>query len=424
MQPPFKLKRPKVKPVHVATGIFIAQLGGYRKLELLNRIVMHQPKIQKSGIHKGRVHPDDPYSSERVYNDVLTQGLISERISRDNFEHFRRAAHQLLANDQAAFHAFAPHRPFGNDYSTCEGGLVTTDASHPTDGGLGAVVKATLQATADGRKVLEAVDRILSVQSSSGALLGAFTQNHQLQSSGQIPELNEGLRDLMAPQTLALSRLVQRIETNFMAETRARLILIGICLWILCATLRWSGQSIAPRIPRLLLGDFTEQPRRPLRRASWISVLQARRQLNDYKSFCLNSNPPLESPGAWADLFDYLGKRCGLIQPRSDTSRARKFIEPLSDTVRVMVMSCFAKDETLLPFVELCKRLRETWHLTVGGESDDPQRFRDLGFGNLHEDQDIGANVRAFRERLEELQLAARLSDGEHRCAALPEDLP
>jgi len=62
--------------------------------------------------------------------------------------------------------------------------------------------------------------------------------------------------------------------------------------------------------------------------------------------------------------------------------------------------------------------------VVVGGEPDDPQRFREAGFGNLQEDDDIAANVTAFRERLEDLQLAVRLSDGEHRCAALPEDLP
>jgi hypothetical protein len=87
-------------------------------------------------------------------------------------------------------------------------------------------------------------------------------------------------------------------------------------------------------------------------------------------------------------------------------------------------MSCFRNGETLLPFVKLAQRIRQTWSIVVGAEPDDPERIRDAGLGNLEEDDDIATNVSAFRERLEDLQLAARLSDGEHRCAALPEDLP
>ena len=96
----------------------------------------------------------------------------------------------------------------------------------------------------------------------------------------------------------------------------------------------------------------------------------------------------------------------------------------MSDTIRVLVMSCFREGDTLLPFPKLAQRMRQTWSLVIGAEPDDPDRIREAGFGNLQEDDDLAANVAAFRERLEELQLATRLSDGEHRCAALPEDLP
>jgi hypothetical protein len=96
----------------------------------------------------------------------------------------------------------------------------------------------------------------------------------------------------------------------------------------------------------------------------------------------------------------------------------------MPDTIRVLVMSCFDRSEPLLRFGVLARRLREIWSISVGGESDDPQRFREAGFGNLQEDDDIGGNVTRFRERLEEMQLAVRLSDGERRCAALPEELP
>jgi hypothetical protein len=96
----------------------------------------------------------------------------------------------------------------------------------------------------------------------------------------------------------------------------------------------------------------------------------------------------------------------------------------MPDTIRVLVMSCFRSGETLLPFLKLAQRLRQTWSIVVGAEPDDTERIREAGFGNLQEDEDLAANVSAFRERLEDLQLAIRLSDGEHRCAALPEDLP
>jgi hypothetical protein len=82
-------------------------------------------------------------------------------------------------------------------------------------------------------------------------------------------------------------------------------------------------------------------------------------------------------------------------------------------------MSCFESGEMLLPFVQVAKRIRQTWGIVIGAEPDDTALIREAGFGNLQEDDDIAANVAAFRERLEELQMVARLSDGEHRCAAL-----
>ena len=96
----------------------------------------------------------------------------------------------------------------------------------------------------------------------------------------------------------------------------------------------------------------------------------------------------------------------------------------MSDAIRVMVMSCFSKNDELLPFPLLAQRLRETWFIVIGAENDDPDRIRKAGLGTLREDNDLAANAICFRERLEELQLAVRLSDGEHRCAALPENLP
>ena len=229
----------------------------------------------------------------------------------------------------------------------------------------------------------------------------------------------EELANIMTSQTEALSNLVSRLSGNFTPETQARLLIVGMSLWVVFAILRWSEHACGTTEPRLLLADFSQRPRRPLRRASWLSVVQARRQIGDYKKLCSE-----KSLKHWPDLFDYMGKRCGLIQPRSDSSRGRKYIEPMPDTIRVIVMSCFKSNETLLPFGQLAKRIRQTWGIVIGAEHDDTERIRAAGFGNLQEDDDIAANVTSFRERLEDLQLAVRLSDGEHRCAALPEDLP
>lgn len=424
---PFTLKRPKVKPVHLATGIFVARLGGFYSLKRLNEVVMYQLKVMRTGTHKGQVHPGDPYVSEKVFEEIRRPEVnaIGDRISREELELVRRALHQFVANDQAAFQAFFPHRPFGNDYSTCDRRLVTMDASHPTDGGLGTLVVSALELSPEGRSVLGSIDRILAAGSSLGDLCKPFIE-HDAQltprtfASASAPEV----ASLMAVQTTALSQLASRLQGNFTLETEARLLLLGVSLWILLCVLRWSERECGAERPRLLLADFSQRARRPLRRGSWLSVVQARRQLADYVSLCKNSNPPLGDPGNWPELFDYLGKRAGLIQPRADKSRGRKYIEPMPDTLRVLVMSSFSADERLLRFGTLARRLRETWSIVVGAEPDDPQRFREAGFGNLQEDDDIGENVTAFRERLEELQLAVRLSDGEHRCAALPEDLP
>lgn len=424
MEPPFTLKRPKVKPVHLATGIFVARQGGFLPLKRLNKVVMHQPKVQKSGLHRGRVHPDDPYASEKLFEELRRAEVLSERLSREQLETVRRALHQFVANDQAAFASYAPHKPFGNDYSVCDKRLVTMDPGHPTDGGLGNVLVNLLATSAAGRSVLSAVDTVLGQPSAMGDLASPFLENEEMVARPLPPIDVEELAEVMASQTEALSNLVGRLQGNFTPETQSRLLIIGLSLWVIVAILRWSERACGSTSTRLLLADFSQRPRRPLRRASWLSVVQARRQLGDYKTKCKNSNPPVGDPGNWSELFDYLGKRCGLIQPRSDSSRGRKYIEPMPDTIRVIVMSCFKSGETLLPFVQVAKRIRQTWGIVIGAEPDDTALIREAGFGNLQEDDDIAANVAAFRERLEDLQLAARLSDGEHRCAALPEDLP
>jgi hypothetical protein len=424
MQPPFKLKRPKVKPVHLANGVFVARQNGFLQLKRLNRVVMHQLKVQKSGLHKGRVHPDDPYTSEKVFEELRQAGVLTERLTREQFETVRRALHQFVANDQAAFHCYFPHRPFGNDYSVCDRRLVTMDSSHPTDGGLGAVVVNVLSNSVAGTSVLTAIDSALNQPSAIGDLAAPFLETEELTPRPTAPAEVEDLAELMRPQTEGLANLVSHLQGNFTPETQARLLVLGLSLWVLVATLRWSERACNTPSPRLLLADFSQRPRRPLRRSSWLSVVQARRQLGDYRTLCLTSNPPFGDPGNWGEMFDYLGKRCGLVQPRSDTSRGRRYIEPMPDTIRVLVMSCFRSGETLLPFLKLAQRLRQTWSIVVGAEPDDTERIREAGFGNLQEDEDLAANVSAFRERLEDLQLAIRLSDGEHRCAALPEDLP
>lgn len=424
LEPPFSLKRPKVKPVHLATGVFVTLLGGFRRLERLNRVAMHQPKIMKSGQHKGRVHPDDPYAADRIYDELRRAGRISDRVDRQGLDVVRQSVHQLLNNDQAAFHCYTPHRPFGNDYTTSQGKLVTMDPNHPTDGDLGAIIVATLRETPEGQTILRFINDILAAPTTLGALAQPFTDDDDLAPRTRVVDAPAGLATLMAAQTNALGNLVSRLQGNFTVETQARLIIIGLCLWVLECVLLWSGRAIAAQNQRLVLADFTQHPRRPMRRASWMSIVQARRQLNDYRQLCKEANPPVNNPGPWAELFDYLGKRCGLIQPRSDTSRARKYVEPMPDTIRVLVMSSFKPTERLLPFGELAKRLRETWSLILGADKDDLDRIRQTGLGIVTEDQDLALNVRCFRERLEELQLAVRLSDGEHRCAALPEDLP
>jgi len=298
------------------------------------------------------------------------------------------------------------------------------DSSHPTDGGLGAVLLSVLSASEAGRLVLEAIDSILDQPSPIGDLAAPFIETEELLPRPPFQCETEQLATLMMRQTEALGNLARRLQGNFTPETQARLIILGLCLWILIATVKWSELACDTQNHRILLADFTQRPRRPLRRASWSSVVQTRRQLEDYVKLCKESNPPVGDPGNWPDLFDYLGKRCGLIQPRSDKSRGRRYIEPMSDTIRVIVMSCFQQEETLLPFVKLTERIRLTWSIVVGAEQDDPERIRMAGLSNLQEDDDLGTNVAAFRERLEDLQLAIRLSDGEHRCAALPEDLP
>src|SRR5208283_4625264 len=171
----------KVKPVHLATGVFVARQGGFFQLKRLNRVAMHQLKVMTTGQHKGRVHPDDPYTSEKLFQELRDAGVLSDRVSREQMEIVRRAVHQFIANDQAAFHGYWPHRPFGNDYTTSDTRLVTMDAGHaPTDGGLGVLLVSALSATPEGNKVLIGIDSILAANSALGDLASPFFEEEEL----------------------------------------------------------------------------------------------------------------------------------------------------------------------------------------------------------------------------------------------------
>jgi hypothetical protein len=307
------------------------------------------------------------------------------------------------------------------------------DAPHPTDGGMGAVLTTVLANHPAGASVLKALTSILKKPSALGNLLTPLYEQEDFVPV-EIPSLDvQELASCTSQQVEALASLVARLNGNFTTETQARLLVIAISLWVVVGLLRWSELALGESNATFLLADFTQRPRRALRKASSLSVNQAKRQIAAYTKKwddCVqagkDANPPVDLAGCgpWSKLFEYLGKRAGLIQPRDDNSRARRYVEPMADTLRVLVMSCFDDGEKLLPLPTLATRLRERWSIVIGIDPDDPELIRSAGLGSLQEDDDIAFNKEAFIERLEELQLGVRLSDGEHRCAAIPEDLP
>lgn len=97
----------RMKPVHFATGYFLAVTGRRYRLEWLNKTAVIS--------HKDGLKQD--YLPESLLGTLRADQRVSTSIDLPKLEALRQQVNAAVDNDAAVFGAFPPYSPFGNDYT-------------------------------------------------------------------------------------------------------------------------------------------------------------------------------------------------------------------------------------------------------------------------------------------------------------------
>lgn len=132
----------RMKPVHFATGYFLAVTGQWYRLEWLNKLAVTS---HSDGLKDG-------YLPENLF-EALQNERIGPRVDLAKLEALRQQVNAVVDNDAAVFAAFSPYSQFGNDYTFTSARFVTNHKRK--DGFAGYFVARVLEHSDEGRAVRE-----------------------------------------------------------------------------------------------------------------------------------------------------------------------------------------------------------------------------------------------------------------------------
>lgn len=419
----------RMKPVHFATNFLLGLTGRYSDLELLNKA-----SVPRATPKPGSRIPDE-YVADVLYPKLRELNRLSDGIDLASFRILRAHLNAGFNNDGAALSpAFAPHKPFGADYSAPSTVYLTNFSKN--HGHSGSFVLRILSASDAGRGVLDRAREILTLPAPPLDAFGRplldeadkpWVDDYDDRFGTLEPHRAEAIAQLMEAQTRALDRLL----TNLIRQKSVyalRYMIIGVCVWLFAYMMRLRGQT-----PLLLLDalDGRNSRIRAHSRASYARQLDRFSQSYDQWRATAGVEDLAEGWTAFTtstdarqtleDHFRDLGVRIGVIQPRAPAAK-RKHAELQADTLRVLALSLMAEHE-VITIVEFAQRLRQVWSLCSGADPDDGERLRDAGLGPLDMDEDLEPNGAAFGQLMVRLGLAVEPSDGLTLCALRTEDL-
>jgi len=421
----------RVKPVHFATGFFVALLGCNYRNELLNNVVAFSDGKDLAG----------NYALNNLHAELVRLGRISNNVSKHQLYALRKHLRCLAGNDDAVFPAYAEKSGFGCDYSTATKDMLTR--TKDTDGFSGFFVFSILDSTDDGRFIL---DFTRSCLSASNPTLGQVFQplldaEHAEEDSvskyedhfGQLDAKRvKGIARRAVKQTKALRTLCENVTSLAATETKLRFIVIGLCLWLFRYLIEESASGTDGTEPLAILTDVCQDSRSRLRAQSRSSYSRLGEVLIEgFSGFadkgrfdkCVDQWDHIknEEQGRpkFEEFYRELALRSGLAQPRASRVQAKHF-EPQPDTLRVLVMSVLAVSDELAPLSHLLDRLYDVWGLVFGGRPQDADLLRRLCYDALDQDRDLTPNVTSLVELLSDLGLATRFSDGLVMCHSQP----
>jgi hypothetical protein len=420
----------RVKPVHFATGFFVALLGHSYKAELLNNVVAFSDGKDPTG----------DYILEILHKKLVELEKLTATVKWSELHTLRKHLRCLAGNDEAVFPAYAERAGFGCDYSTASHDILTRTKDN--DGFSGYFTYSVLESTEDGRFVIEFARRclnasrpptlrqifqpLLDAEPIDEDSAGRYEQRFGKLDAKRLKEIAKKARK----QTAALRTLCDNADLLVATETKLRFLIIGLCIWLfhylIDESLGGSGETVA------LLADMSGDSRSRMRAQSRWSYARLRETLiSGFTSFSENGRFD-ECNDAWEyvqkeqqgrpkfeEFYRELALRSGLAQPRASRVPAKHF-EPQPDTLRVIVLSLLPATEGLLPIPTLLDRFYNIWGLVFGGCPQDADLLSTLGYYGLDQDRDLTPNAISLTELLSNLGLATRFSDGLVMCHSKP----
>jgi hypothetical protein len=407
----------RVKPVHFATGFFVALLGRSYRNEILNNVVAFSDGKDLTG----------NYALDNLHLVLTSSGNISDGVGKRDLHTLRKHLHCLANNDDAVF----PEGGFGCDYSTAAHDVLTRTKDN--DGFAGFFTCSILEATDDGRFVLDYARRCLNAPNPTLRQIfqPLLDPEHTEEDSASRYAARFGALDARrvksiarraAKQTGAVRILCENADSLAATETKLRFLIVGLCLWLFHYLIDEAiGSS---NEPVALLADVTGDSRSRMRGQSRWSYARLRETLIvGFKTFAENGRfegcsetwdyvkEEQQGRPKFEEFYRELSLRSGLAQPRASRVPAKHF-EPQPDTLRVLVLSVLPATEGFLPITTLLDRLFAVWGLVFGGRAQDADFLGRLGYVGLDQDRDLAPNAAALIDLLSDLGLATRFSDG------------
>lgn len=419
----------RVKPVHFATGFFVALLGRNYRNEILNNVVAFTDGKDPTG----------NYALDNLHLELLRSGKMAPEIGKRDLHTLRKHLRCLAANDEAVFPAYAEKAGFGCDYSTAAHDILTRTKDN--DGFAGYFTYSILNATEDGRFVLAFAQRCLNAPNPTlrqifQPLLEAehteedSASRYENRFGALEPKRVKNVAKHMAKQTAALRTLCENADLHVATETKLRFLIIGLCLWLFRYLITESLGATDQVV--VLLADVTGDSRSRMRAQSRWSYARLREALIAGFADFAEHGRFAECADAWnyvkdeqqgrpkfEEFYRELALRSGLAQPRASRVIAKHF-EPQPDTLRVLALSVMPKTDGFLPLAKMLDRLFDVWGFAFGGRPQDADFLGQLGYVGLDQDRDLTPNATALIELLSDLGLATRFSDGLVMCHSQP----
>lgn len=422
----------RMKPVHFASGFFLAINDEFYVNELLNKVA-----VTKS--NRGLV---GSYAPEKVVQVLRQESRIANSIDQPRVELLRVLINGVVDNDDAMFPAFDEFSQKGNDYTFITKRVL--NRANRTDGYAGYFVARVLAMSEQGNHVLEFAKSILNEKQGTierliHPLLDPIDDAEILEieykyenSYGVLEDSRlTNVANFMHKQTIALSHLCDNIE-EFNKYRKIRYFVIGLLAWLMNYILVTSYRHTDKPFPFILvdcIGDKNSTIRtqskhcyarlREKVRSTYIELADT----NQFSSnpitnriFARRGRENVSDFRFLEEHFRDLALRMGYTQPRAKRVREKHFeIHP--DTLRVLMLSILnrnAKEENT--FNEISTMLKTTWGMIFGADSSDSTDLKEQGYVGFDE-SDLQQNANAFANSLKNLNLAVEPSDGLILCS-------